>query len=226
MKSVITYLRVSTDKQGVRGAGIEAQRKAVNEFCAANGFEVAQEFVEVETGGYADALDRRPMLAAALAAAKKVKGPVIVSKLDRLSRDVHFISGLMVHRVPFIVAALGPDCDPFMLHIYAAVAEKERAMISQRTREALAVKKAQGVKLGNPKAAVASAKGVAMSKAAADRRAGNVLPIVREIQAAGVKTLDGIAQALDARGVKTARGGVWSATAVSRVLARGAESEG
>ena len=99
----------------------------------------------------ADGLDRRPELAAALAAARAAKRPVIVSKLDRLSRDVAFIPGLMAQRVPFIVAELGPDADPFMLHLYAALAEKERRLISERTKTALSVKRTQGVKLGNPR---------------------------------------------------------------------------
>ena len=118
--------------------------------CAAQGVEIIAEYVEAETGKGADALDRRPQLAAALAAAKAAKCPVLVSKLDRLSRDVAFIAGLMAQRVPFVVAELGPDVDPFMLHVYAALAEKERRLISERTRSALASKKAQGTTLGNP----------------------------------------------------------------------------
>jgi len=105
------------------------------------------ERTEIETGKGADALERRPELAAALADARKAKCPVLVAKLDRLSRDVHFISGLMSHRVPFIVAELGADADPFMLHLYAALAEKERRLIGERTRSALAARKAQGAKL-------------------------------------------------------------------------------
>jgi DNA invertase Pin-like site-specific DNA recombinase len=97
-------------------------------------------------------LDRRPQLAAALKAAKKAKCAVVVSKLDRLSRDVHFISGLMAHKVPFIVAELGSNVDPFTLHIYAALAQQERRMIADRTRAGLAAAKARGVKLGNPRA--------------------------------------------------------------------------
>ena len=111
--------------------------------------ELSAEYVEVETGKGADALDRRPRLAAALAAARKTRAPVVVAKLCRLSRDVAFISGLMAQRVPFIVAELGTDADPFMLHIYAALAEKERGMIAERTRAALAAKKPQGANLGN-----------------------------------------------------------------------------
>ena len=103
---IIAYIRVSTDKQGKSGLGLEAQREAVARFAASESLEVAAEFVEVETAKGADALDRRPQLAAALRKAKQIKAPIVVSKLDRLSRDVHFISGLMTKRVPFIVAAL------------------------------------------------------------------------------------------------------------------------
>src|SRR5207342_377932 len=120
---------------------------------AAEGYELLQTFSETETGAHHDALDKRPQLAAAMKLAKKHKAPVIVMKLDRLSRDVHFISGLMVHRTPFIFTELGTDVDPFMLHIYAALAEKERRLISQRTKDALAAKKAQGKQLGGLRAA-------------------------------------------------------------------------
>src|SRR5262245_47745581 len=130
MKQAIAYIRTSTARQSL---GLDAQRAALDRFAKAEGFTIADTFSEQETGKGADALERRPTLKAALTAARKLKGPVIVAKLDRLSRDVHFISGLMTHRVPFIVAELGTDTDPFMLHIYAALAEKERRMISERT---------------------------------------------------------------------------------------------
>src|SRR5882724_8110990 len=125
MKTAVAYIRVSTQRQGKSGLGLEAQQAALARFAEAQGYKLAQTFTEVETGKGRDALARRPQLAAAIKAAKKYKGPVVVAKLDRLSRDVHFISGLMAERVPFIVAELGPDTDPFMLHIYAALAEKE-----------------------------------------------------------------------------------------------------
>src|SRR5215203_4805408 len=150
MESAIAYLRVSTQKQQRSGLGIEAQRATVTRFAEAEGLTLIAEFVEAETGKGADALDRRPQLARALAAAKAAKCSVVVSKLDRLSRDVAFVSGLMAQRVPFIVAELGRDADPFMLHLYAALAEKERRMIAERTKVALAAKKAAGAKLGNP----------------------------------------------------------------------------
>ena len=121
----------------------------VARFAEAEGLTQIGEFTEIETGKGSDALDRRPKLAAALAAAKTAKCPVVVAKLDRLSRDVAFIANLMAQRVPFVVAELGIDADPFMLHLYAALAEKERRLISDRTRNALAIRKAQGKQLGN-----------------------------------------------------------------------------
>lgn len=180
---------------------------------------IATEFVEVETGKGSDALDRRPQLAAALALARKQKCPVVVAKLDRLSRDVHFISGLMTHRVPFIVAELGADADPFMLHIYAALAEKERALISRRTADALAAKKAMGVKLGNPtNLPTAQALGALANSTQARRFAENILPVVDTIRRSGISSLHGIAAALNARGIATARGGRWYAGTVGAVL--------
>jgi DNA invertase Pin-like site-specific DNA recombinase len=148
VKTAIAYTRVSTASQGRSGLGLEAQQAALARFAKAEGFKLLETFSEVETVKGSDAHDRRPQLAEALKLAKRHKAPIIVAKLDRLSRDVHFISGLMAHKTPFIVAELGADADPFMLHLYAALAEKERRLISQRTRDALAAKKAQGVKLG------------------------------------------------------------------------------
>src|SRR5450432_72895 len=175
MRPIVTYVRVSTARQGKSGLGLEAQQAALARFAEAEGYNLIQTFKEVETGKGADALDRRPQLAAALKAARKLKSPIIVAKLDRLSRDVHFISGLMTHRTPFIVAELGADADPFMLHLYAALAEKERRLISQRTREALAAKKAQGVKLGG-----LNAKGIANREAALER-AKELAPIFAKL---------------------------------------------
>jgi DNA invertase Pin-like site-specific DNA recombinase len=159
-RSIVAYLRVSTGKQGKSGLGIEAQREAIARFAQAEGLVVAFEHVEVETGKGADALDLRPQLRLALDKARKLKCPIVVAKLDRLSRDVAFIAGLMSQRIPFVVAELGPDIDPFILHIYAALAQKERAMISARTKEALAQAKARGVRLGNPRLHEVRAKAV------------------------------------------------------------------
>jgi DNA invertase Pin-like site-specific DNA recombinase len=151
MEQVIAYLRVSTRQQQRSGLGIDAQRAAIERFAATESLSISAEFVEFESGKGADALERRPQLAAALAAAKAMKCSVVVAKLDRLSRDVAFVAGLMAQRVPFMVAELGRDADPFMLHLYAALAEKERRLIAERTKAALAAKKAAGAKLGNPR---------------------------------------------------------------------------
>ena len=218
--AVVTYIRVSTSQQGRSGLGIEAQRQSLRQFAKAEGLELVREFVEVETGKGSDALDRRPQLKAALAAAKRLKCPVAVAKLDRLSRDVHFISGLMAHRVPFVVAELGADVDPFVLHLFAALAEKERALISVRTRQALAAAKERGVTLGSPKLSEARESAVASIKAGADQHAANILPIIREAQKAGATTLRAVADALNARGIPTPRGGAWYAMSVKNVLDR------
>lgn len=221
MARVVTYLRVSTQQQGKSGLGIEAQREAVARFIAAEVCEPLGEYVEIETGKGADALERRPRLAAALAHARKAKASVLVAKLDRLSRDVHFISGLMAYRVPFIVAELGADADPFMLHVYAALAQKERDLIAERTRLALAQKKAQGAMLGNrTNLPEARAKAAETNRRAADAFAANVLPIIREIEASGATDYRAIAAALNARGIRTARGGQWHATTVRNLMLR------
>src|ERR1700722_5870131 len=144
MSEIIAYLRVSTDRQGRSGLGLDAQRETIRRFAQGEKLTLAGEHVEVETGKGVDALELRPQLRVALDKARKLKCPIVVAKLDRLSRDVAFIAGLMAQRVPFVVAELGPDIDPFILHIYAALAQKERAMISARTKEALARAKARG----------------------------------------------------------------------------------
>jgi DNA invertase Pin-like site-specific DNA recombinase len=220
-KPLVAYFRVSTREQGRSGLGIDAQRAAVARFAEAEGFHVVAEFVEIETGKGTDALDRRPQLVAALAEARRhAKCPVAVSKLDRLSRDVHFISGLMAHRVAFVVAELGVDADPFMLHLFAALAEKERKVISERTIAALAAAKARGQALGNPRLADARANVNALRTAGADAHAAAVAPVIAEAKAAGAKSLRQIAAALNGRGVTTARGGKWEAATVANVLRR------
>lgn len=221
MSEVVAYLRVSTASQGRSGLGLDAQREAVNAFAAREGLTIIGEYVEVETGKGADALDRRPMLRDALAMARKAKASVCVAKLDRLSRDVAFIAGLMAQRVPFIVAELGADADPFMLHMFAALAEKERHLIGARTRAALAAKKARGERLGNrTNLGEASAKGAAVQREAANSFALRLAPIIAALQAQGVTTTRAIAQALNARGERTARGGEWQSATVARIINR------
>jgi DNA invertase Pin-like site-specific DNA recombinase len=222
MKRAVAYYRVSTKQQHRSGLGIEAQRAAVTRFAEVEQFEVIAEYVEAETGKGADALDRRPQLAAALAMGRSAKCPVIVSKLDRLSRDVAFISGLMAQRVPFIVAELGTDADPFMLHLYAALAEKERRLISDRTRSALAAKKAQGAALGNrTNLPQAGEIGRDAQQSDADRFANNVAPVIESIRSvAGSIGMVSIARELNNRGIPTARGGRWHPSSVRNLLAR------
>jgi DNA invertase Pin-like site-specific DNA recombinase len=221
MQHAVAYYRVSTARQGRSGLGIEAQRAAVSRFAEAEGFTLIAEFVEAETGKGADALDRRPQLAAALAAGRTGRCPVIVAKLDRLSRDVALIAGLMAQRVPFIVAELGADADPFMLHIYAALAEKERRLIGERTRQALAARKAQGAKLGNPRnAGEAAALGRQRQAEDAAAFAANTLPIIEALRASGIHDLRGLAAALNSRAVRTARGGRWHVSNVKNLIDR------
>ena len=219
-RPLITYIRVSTSQQGRSGLGIEAQRQTLDHFAKAEGFTVTREFVEVETGKGSDALDRRPQLKAALASARKLRCHVAVAKLDRLSRDVHFISGLMAHKVPFLVAELGPDVDPFVLHLFAALAEKERALISTRTRQALAAAKARGVTLGNPSSTRPAG---APWKPCRPRLTGLPPTYFRSSgrrRRLAQRSLREIAAALNARGVATARGGQWHAKSVSNILER------
>ena len=135
MREIVTYIRVSTEGQHKSGLGEDAQRRALDEFAGQHGLSIAAEYSDTASG--AAPLTRRPGLAAAILDARKRKCPVVVARLDRLSRDVHFISGLMAEKVPFVVTAFGLDVDPFMLHIYAAVALNERALISERTKAAL-----------------------------------------------------------------------------------------
>jgi DNA invertase Pin-like site-specific DNA recombinase len=224
MSKIIAYLRVSTQQQQKTGNGIEAQRTAIGIFAQANGLEIVDEFVETETGKGADALERRPMLRAALELAKeisrreKMSVSVAVSKLDRLSRDVHFISGLMSRRVPFLVAELGADVEPFMLHIYAAVAEKERVLISQRTKAALAAKRARGEPLGNLESlAIAARLGHKRIVDRADAFALNVRPILDSL---GGLSANAKAKILNDRTIPTSRGGRWTARSVLNVMAR------
>ena len=210
--NAVAYIRVSTGKQARSGLGLEAQIEAIRGFAKAEGYKIAGTFEEHESGKGADALERRPQLAAAIKAARKAGGPVIVSKLDRLSRDVHFISGLMTHRVPFIVTELGSDVDPFVLHLFAALAQKERSLISARTKEGLKAAKARGTKLGGWTA------GSEASKRQADELAARMKPILMEL--AHLASARQIAAELNRRGIKSATGGQWSSKTVTRLRAR------
>jgi DNA invertase Pin-like site-specific DNA recombinase len=220
----ITYLRVSTDRQGKSGLGLEAQRVAVVDHVAGKGW-IAAEFVEIESGKKND----RPQLARAMAEAKRVGAVLLIAKLDRLARNVAFIANLLESGVE-IAAADMPEANRFLLHVMAAVAEHEAQAISDRTRAALAAAKARGVALGWSMPAradeqrQASRKGASRNARIADQHAANVLPVIRQI-AAGGASLRQIANELNARGAKTARGGLWYAATVRNLMAREKEIE-
>lgn len=218
---VFSYIRVSTARQGRSGLGLEAQREAIAVFARANGVELAGEYLEIETGKGADALDRRPVLKAALEEVGRTGGVVLVAKLDRLARDVAFIAWLMATKVRFVVTELGWDVDPFVLHMYAALAEKERVLISARTKAALAIYKLRGGTLGGYKGGPVpdASLGAAAGQAKADAFAASLRSKVLEMQAEGL-SLRGVAARLTQQGICTARGGVWTPTAVKNLLAR------
>ena len=208
--ALIAYYRVSTQRQGRSGLGLEAQRSAVLRFAEGEGLPVIAEFTEVRTGKGADALERRPQLAAALRQAKKDGAYIVVAKLDRLSRNVAFISALMAKQVPFVTVEHGLEADPFLLHIYAAVAEQERRRISQNTRAALKAVKARGVQLGSRKIGD-------RNRREAKDRAFKLRPVFVEL---AELSANAIARELNRRKVVTPTGAPWSAKTVLRVQAR------
>jgi len=213
----VIYLRVSTDRQGKSGLGLEAQRNAVADYVSGKG-EIAAEYVEIESGKKND----RTQLVRALAEAKRIGAVLLIAKLDRLARNVAFIANLLEAGVE-IAAADMPEANRFLLHVMAAVAEHEAQAISDRTRAALAAAKARGVKLGwsIPERASeqrqAAKKGAAVNKARALTHTENVLPVVEQIMAGGA-SLRQIAAELNARRIKTARGGKWHATTVRNII--------
>lgn len=214
----VAYLRVSTDKQGRSGLGLEAQRAAVAAHVdGARGMIVA-EHVEVESGRRKD----RPQLAAALEACRALRATLVIAKLDRLARNVAFVSNLMESGVEFVAADM-PTVNRLTVHILAAVAEEEARMISARTKAALAAAKARGVQLGNPhllaRDPVLAARANEVQVANARRRAAAVLPYVEQARKAGATTLAEIAEALMARGVPAPRGGRrWVPAQVRRAI--------
>ena len=210
----VAYYRVSTARQGQSGLGLDAQRKAVSDYLNGGTWKLLNEYIEVESGKRAD----RPRLLEALKAAKKSKATLIIAKLDRLSRNLAFIASLMESGVEFTAVDM-PLANKLTIHILAAVAEHEREMISQRTKAALQAAISRGKLLGNKtNIAVAQANSRKVRAAAAEQFATNILPIIRQIQATGCTKLLTIAGALNARGIKTSRGGEWLPVQVSRIL--------
>ena len=212
-KNYIAYYRVSTQRQGRSGLGLEAQQRAVADYLP-TGTELVKSFKEVETGKGSNALNKRPVLCEALAYAKKHKATLIVAKLDRLARNVAFVSALMESKVPFVCADM-PEANELTLHIIAAVAQYEARMISERTKAALAAAKARGVKLGNPNLHLNNDKAKEQAQTFADK----LKDTLAGWKAQGLTQREMVAQ-LNTLGVPTARGGIWSLVQLQRVLAR------
>ena len=228
--AAVGYLRVSTQEQGRSGLGLAVQRSDIKAFAAREGFSIRAWHQDVQTGAGADALLLRPGLAAALKDLKSLRCPLIVARLDRLSRNVHFITWLMEHRVHFIVAALGRDLDEFTLHIWASVAEQERKMISERCRAACAAMKAKGRKMGMARLSKAhrrqvSALANAGKRKAALERAEACRPHIEwALGQPGVRgrpiSLDRAAQALNERQISSPSGGRWGGEQLKRMGSR------
>lgn len=216
MASIVGYVRVSTDRQGQSGLGLAAQRQAIDDHARRIGADILVVYEEVESGRK---VRNRPQLAAALAHAKRAKATLVIAKLDRLARNVAFISTVMDAGVDF-VACDNPHATRLTLHILAAVAEHEARVISERTRAALAAAKARGQVLGSPVARETAHVARQARSEQARKQAQNIAAVIRDIERAGVTKLSHIAKALEARGIRTPRGSTsWQAAQVGRVIA-------
>ncbi|MEX3853697.1 recombinase family protein [Paraburkholderia sp. BR10923] len=211
----IAYYRVSTLQQGQSGLGLEAQQSAVHAYLNGGAWELLAEFTEVETGKGANALGRRPRLAEALSVAKKLKATLVIAKLDRLARNVHFISGLIETGVEFVAADM-PQANKVMMHMHAVMSEWERDQISARTKAALAAARERGVKLGNPQNLTAN---IEERQEAADAFANKLRGLVDGMKARGLSQRAMVAE-LNNLGIKTSRGAEWSLIQLQRVLSR------
>lgn len=205
----VAYYRVSTARQGQSGLGLEAQQDAVRRYLNGGTWTLIGEFTEVESGRRA----ARPRLEEAIALAKREKATLVVAKLDRLYRNLHFISKLMHEKIDFI-ACDNPHATRLTIHILAAVAEHEAELISERTKAALDAVRARGVRLGSPTPELGAEAGGKVAASEADRFAGNIQPLLADLRRRGVSTYRELADALNARGVPTARGGAWFASTV------------
>lgn len=212
----VAYFRVSTQKQGVNGLGMDAQKETVRQFLS-NGGELLGEFVEVETGKGSNALAKRPQLAAALALCKKTGAKLLIAKLDRLARNVHFVSGLMESKVKFVACDM-PEANDLTIHVMAAFAEHEAKRISQRTKEGLAAAKARGVVLGAAGAGNLR-RNVSERQMVAIQQAEKLRPILEAFQARKLTQRE-MVEALNNSGVRTSRGGAWSQVQLQRLIKR------
>jgi len=219
IKKFIGYYRVSTKQQGLDGNGMAAQREVVRRFVESQRGILEMEFSEVESGKWTD--DERPQLAAALDYAKKIKGVVVIAKLDRLARNAEFLLRLQNSGVDFTCCDC-PNADKFTVGILALVAQRERELISERTRLGLAAAKNKGVKLGTPNPEKAVAAMVTANKTAKSEFIAKVFPVIEEIKSAGVKTLQGIADCLNRRGIPSRSGKTWYPSSVRNILQGGA----
>ena len=211
----VAYHRVSTARQGRSGLGLEAQQAAVAGFLQGQDHELIASFTEVESGKHSD----RPQLAAALALARRQKAKIIISKLDRLSRNLSFLANLLESPVDIVIADM-PTANRLTVQLMAVVAEHEARMISDRTKAALAAAKTRGVVLGNPNLAPVQVLAREAIIKKADQHAEMVLPIIRQIVGGGVRSSHVVAAHLQQRGIKTARGGQWSGSTVLNLLRR------
>ncbi|MGY2049487.1 recombinase family protein [Methylobacterium sp. JK268] len=217
----VSYVRVSTERQGRSGLGLEAQQEAIRSYLNGGRWKLLAEVVEVESGKRND----RPKLQEALRLCRLHKATLIIGKLDRLARNVAFISNLMESGVEFTAVDF-PQANRLTIHILAAVAEHEAKAISERTKAALAAAKARGVRLGGDRGNLSadSAKGRALSKQVrqgqAQERAEDLSGIIADLRTGGATSLRELAAGLNERGIPTARGGSWSPIQVSRVLSR------
>lgn len=212
----IAYYRVSTQKQGQSGLGLEAQQSAVMAYLNGGQWELVDSFTEIETGKGANALERRPQLRAALEMCKKMKATLVIAKLDRLARNVHFVSGLIESGVEFIAADM-PHANKTMIQIHAVMSEHERDQISARTKAALAAAKARGVVLGAA-GAMNLQPNIEQRQQAANEFAGKLKGIIEGMKARGLSQR-AMCDELNQLGVTTARGGQWSLIQLQRVMA-------
>lgn len=220
-RNYVSYLRVSTERQGASGLGMDAQRSAISRYIALSSGMLISELIEVESGKRSD----RPVLEQAISLCRRRKATLLVAKLDRLSRTVSFMSRLIETGVDFI-AVDNPHANKLMIHVLSAFAEHERDLIAVRTKAALTAARDRGISLGNPRLASARRVALLSVQEATDCYCANVGPVIDQIRSSGVGTFRGVAEALTARGISTRRGGLWHPTTVRNIERRHAQLKG